>query len=94
MTGADDVRRRGLGWRDRARRWLREMKAVLIGPPPRSAASREPWEHQQSYMQWLAENKQPNALRDLMVYWFAVGFVLVTVVGGILWFVHRSLGWM
>jgi hypothetical protein len=77
--------------RERARRLAGELRQAVIGPPPRQPGP--PWEHHAAYMQWLAENKKPHPVRDSLAHWFAVAFMLASVVGGVLTLTHASLGW-
>ena len=93
MTDADDAAPGRRGLPARTRRSLRALRTALIGPPPRSAASNAPWEHHASYMRWLEEYKKPDPLRSFLAHWFAIAFILASVLGGLLWFAHRTLGW-
>ncbi len=78
-------------WHRVVQRVARDLKAALIGPP--EVRSAESWKHRDAYRQWLAENKKPAPLKDFLMYWFALVFILVSVLGGVLYAAHNALGW-
>lgn len=91
MIDTDHGRQRSGSWMDRSRRIAREFRQAVIGPTPERPTT--PWKHHASYVQWLAENKKPHPLRDALAHWFAVVFILTSVLGGVLVLTHASLGW-
>ncbi|MDQ2804519.1 MAG: hypothetical protein M3Y41_18235 [Pseudomonadota bacterium] len=73
----------------RGRRFVRGLQSALIGWPERP---NKPWEHQASYQQWLRDNKYPKPVRDFLMFWWGIVFVLVCVVGGLMVLLRRTFG--